>query len=127
MIFEQYSPKKVITYSRDEYKQSVMKSEYADKIDMSKVRFFIGDVRDKDRLYKAFDGGDYVTHAAMKQVPTCEYNPYTYQYKLSYAYFIQHNSYFKIIKYGEEKGKNYRSLTFSYIPALAEKNDILMK
>lgn len=76
MIFEKYNPKKVIIYSRDEYKQSVMKSEYADKIDMSKVRFFIGDVRDKERMYRAFSGVDYVIHAAaMKQVPTCEYNP----------------------------------------------------
>lgn len=76
MIFERYTPRKIIIYSRDEFKQSVMKSEYANKVDMSKVRFFIGDVRDKDRLYRAFDGVDYVIHAAaMKQVPTCEYNP----------------------------------------------------
>lgn len=76
MIFERYKPNKVIIYSRDEYKQSVMKDEYADKIDMSKVRFFIGDVRDKDRLFRAFENVDYVIHAAaMKQVPTCEYNP----------------------------------------------------
>ena len=77
MIFAKYEPKKVIIYSRDEFKQSVMKTEYAGKVDMSKVRFFIGDVRDKDRLYRAFEGVDYVIHAAaMKQVPTCEYNPF---------------------------------------------------
>ncbi len=77
MIFDRYTPKKVIIYSRDEFKQSVMKSEYANRVDMTKVRFFIGDVRDKDRLYRAFDGVDYVIHAAaMKQVPTCEYNPF---------------------------------------------------
>ncbi len=76
MVFQKYNPKKVIVYSRDEYKQSVMRVEYQDKVDMSKVRFFIGDVRDKERLYRAFDGVDYVIHAAaMKQVPTCEYNP----------------------------------------------------
>lgn len=76
MIFENYNPKKVIIYSRDEFKQSVMKDEYTGKIDMGQVRFFIGDVRDKDRLYRAFEGVDYVIHAAaMKQVPTCEYNP----------------------------------------------------
>ncbi len=76
MIFEKYDPKKVIIYSRDEYKQSVMQSAYQEKIDMSKVRFFIGDVRDKERLKRAFAGVDYVIHAAaMKQVPTCEYNP----------------------------------------------------
>lgn len=76
MIFANYNPRKVIIYSRDEYKQSVMRTEYADKVDMSKVRFFIGDVRDRERLYRAFEGVDYVIHAAaMKQVPTCEYNP----------------------------------------------------
>lgn len=77
MIFERFNPRKVIIYSRDEYKQSVIKSEFKDKVDMDKIRFFIGDVRDKDRLYRAFDGVDYVIHAAaMKQVPTCEYNPF---------------------------------------------------
>lgn len=77
MVFAKYNPKKVIIYSRDEFKQSVMKSEYQDKIDMSRVRFFIGDVREKDRLYRAFNNVDYVIHAAaMKQVPTCEYNPF---------------------------------------------------
>ena len=76
MIFARYNPKKVIIYSRDEYKQSVMKTDYKNRVDMSKVRFFIGDVRDKDRLYRAFEGVDYVIQAAaMKQVPTCEYNP----------------------------------------------------
>lgn len=76
MIFARYNPKKVIIYSRDEYKQSVMQTEYKHKVDMSKVRFFIGDVRDRERLYRAFEGVDYVIHAAaMKQVPTCEYNP----------------------------------------------------
>ena len=77
MIFERYQPKKVIIYSRDEFKQSMMKAEYQDKVDMNRVRFFIGDVRDKERLYRAFRGVDYVIHAAaMKQVPTCEYNPF---------------------------------------------------
>lgn len=77
MIFERYNPKKVIIYSRDEFKQSVMRTEFENKVDMSKVRFFIGDVRDKERLERAFYGVDYVIHAAaMKQVPTCEYNPF---------------------------------------------------
>ena len=77
MILERYNPHRIIIYSRDEFKQSLMKSEYAKKYDMSKVRFFIGDVRDKERLYRAFDHVDYVIHAAaMKQVPTCEYNPF---------------------------------------------------
>lgn len=77
MVLERYTPHRIIIYSRDEYKQSVMKMEYAKKYDMSRVRFFIGDVRDKDRLYRAFDHVDYVIHAAaMKQVPTCEYNPF---------------------------------------------------
>ncbi len=77
MIFKQYNPKKVIIYSRDEFKQSVLKMEYIKRYRMSQLRFFIGDVRDKERLYRAFEGVDYVVHAAaMKQVPTCEYNPF---------------------------------------------------
>lgn len=76
MVFQKYNPRKVIIYSRDEYKQSVMKTDFQDKVDMKRVRFFIGDVRDKERLMRAFHGVDYVVHAAaMKQVPTCEYNP----------------------------------------------------
>lgn len=76
MVFQRYNPKKVIIYSRDEFKQSVMRTDFANIVDMSKVRFFIGDVRDKERLKRAFRGVDYVIHAAaMKQVPTCEYNP----------------------------------------------------
>lgn len=77
MVFEHYSPKKVIIYSRDEFKQSLMQSDYKNNLNMDKVRFFIGDVRDRERLYRAFKGVDYVIHAAaMKQVPTCEYNPF---------------------------------------------------
>lgn len=79
MIFNKYDPKKIIIYSRDEFKQDMMKKEFAANFpDKSKkLRFFIGDVRDKDRLYRAFSGVDYVIHAAaMKQVPACEYNPF---------------------------------------------------
>lgn len=77
LIMERYNPHRVIIYSRDEFKQHLMKTKYQDKYDMSKVRFFIGDVRDKERLMRAFDHVDYVIHAAaMKQVPTCEYNPF---------------------------------------------------
>lgn len=77
MILDRYDPHRIIIYSRDEYKQSQMKAEYEKKYNLSKVRFFIGDVRDKDRLYRAFDRVDYVIHAAaMKQVTTCEYNPF---------------------------------------------------
>lgn len=76
-IFKKYTPNKLIIYSRDEFKQSEMQAFYKDKVDMSKVRFFIGDVRDRERLDRAFRGVDYVIHAAaMKQVPTCEYNPF---------------------------------------------------
>lgn len=77
MILDRYTPHRIIIYSRDEFKQSVMKAEYEKKYDMSRVRFFIGDVREKDRLYRAFDHVDYVIHAAaMKQIPICEYNPF---------------------------------------------------
>ena len=73
-ILEHYNPKKIIIYSRDEYKQFVMANKFKKYKDT--LRFFIGDVRDKDRLYRAFDGVDYVIHAAaLKQVPACEYNP----------------------------------------------------
>ncbi len=73
-----YDPKKIIIYSRDEFKQFIMqndfKKEFPDKF--SKLRFFIGDVRDKERLIRAMEGVDYVVHAAaLKQVPACEYNP----------------------------------------------------
>lgn len=75
-VLEHYEPKKIIIYSRDEYKQFLMQNEYKNHPQSSKLRFFIGDVRDKERLYRAFDGVDYVVHAAaLKQVPSCEYNP----------------------------------------------------
>lgn len=73
-VLKNYSPKKIIIYSRDEYKQFIMANKFRD--DKDQLRFFIGDVRDKDRLKRALNGVDYVIHAAaMKQVPTCEYNP----------------------------------------------------
>ena len=73
-VLNRYSPKKLIVYSRDEFKQFNMRSKLQ-KYD-NVMRYFIGDVRDKDRLKRAFDGVDYVIHAAaMKQVPACEYNP----------------------------------------------------
>ncbi|TFH00536.1 MAG: UDP-N-acetylglucosamine 4,6-dehydratase (inverting) [Calditrichales bacterium] len=74
-VFAQYNPKKIIIYSRDEYKQYVMRQTFKEYDD--RLRYFIGDVRDQERLYRAFDQVDYVIHAAaLKQVPTCEYNPF---------------------------------------------------
>ncbi len=73
-VLKHYHPKKIIIYSRDEYKQFVMQNELKEYD--SVMRYFIGDVRDKDRLKRAFEGVDYVIHAAaLKQVPACEYNP----------------------------------------------------
>ena len=73
-VLTHYDPKKIIIYSRDEYKQFVMANEMKEYA--SKLRFFIGDVRDEERLERAFEGVDYVIHAAaLKQVPACEYNP----------------------------------------------------
>lgn len=73
-VLEHYDPKKIIIYSRDEFKQFNMQNEFKEYA--SKLRFFIGDVRDKERLTRAFEGVDYVVHAAaLKQVPACEYNP----------------------------------------------------
>ena len=74
MALEKYDPERIIIYSRDEMKQWEMAKLFAgDK----RVRFFIGDVRDRDRLYRALDGVDHVVHAAAtKIVPTAEYNPF---------------------------------------------------
>lgn len=73
-VLENYDIRKLIIYSRDEFKQFQMANKFLKH--KGKLRFFIGDVRDKDRLYRAFDGVDYVVHAAaLKQVPACEYNP----------------------------------------------------
>ena len=74
MTLEKYNPKKIIIFSRDEMKQWEMAKLFKDD---PRVRFFIGDVRDRDRLYRALDGVDYVVHAAAtKIVPTAEYNPF---------------------------------------------------
>ena len=71
-LLKEYSPKKLIVYSRDELKQFEMQQEFND----SCMRYFIGDVRDKHRLKAAMREVDYVVHAAaLKQVPAAEYNP----------------------------------------------------
>ena len=73
-ILDHYNPQKIIIYSRDEYKQFLMQNEFREY--SSKLRYFIGDVRDVSRLERALNGVDYVIHAAaLKQVPACEYNP----------------------------------------------------
>lgn len=73
-ILDDYNPKKIIIYSRDEYKQFLMQKQFADHLD--KLRFFIGDVRDAQRFSRACDGVDIIIHAAaLKQVPAAEYNP----------------------------------------------------
>ncbi len=74
MTLKKYNPKKVIIFSRDEMKQWEMAKLFEND---SRIRFFIGDVRDRDRLYRALDGIDFVIHAAAaKIVPTAEYNPF---------------------------------------------------
>lgn len=73
-MLEHYQPKKLIIYSRDEFKQFVMDNDYKEHRDV--MRYFIGDVRDEARLCMAMKDVDYVIHAAaLKQVPACEYNP----------------------------------------------------
>ena len=73
-VLTHYQPKKIIVYSRDEFKQWVMADEFKEYA--GSLRFFIGDVRDLERLKRACDGVDYIVHAAaLKQVPACEYNP----------------------------------------------------
>ena len=74
MTLARYNPRKIIILSRDEMKQWEMAKLYGND---KRVRFFIGDVRDRERLYRAFRGVDYVVHAAAtKIVPTAEYNPF---------------------------------------------------
>jgi len=74
LTLQKYSPKKIIIFSRDEMKQWDMAKLFAGD---ERVRFFIGDVRDRERLYRALDGVDYVVHAAAtKIVTTAEYNPF---------------------------------------------------
>ena len=74
MTLKKYNPKRLVIFSRDEMKQWEMAKLYGDD---PRVRFFIGDVRDRERLYRALDGIDYVVHAAAtKIVPTAEYNPF---------------------------------------------------
>ena len=71
-LLERYTPNKIIIFSRDELKQFEMQQEFPQDC----MRFFIGDVRDRNRLVMAMRGVDYVIHAAaLKQVPTAEYNP----------------------------------------------------
>ena len=75
IVLGRYKPRKLIIFSRDEQKQFEMRRTFPPER-FSNVRFFIGDVRDKDRLRRAFDGVDIVVHAAaLKHVPTCEYDP----------------------------------------------------
>jgi UDP-N-acetylglucosamine 4,6-dehydratase/5-epimerase len=75
IVLTRYRPKKLIIFSRDELKQHEMARRFGDD-KFPNIRYFIGDVRDRDRLYRAFDGVDVVIHAAaLKQVPTAEYNP----------------------------------------------------
>ena len=76
IILKRYKPQKLIIFSRDELKQFEMAQIYSPE-KYPCMRYFIGDVRDKERLYRAFYGVDYIIHAAaLKQVPTAEYNPF---------------------------------------------------
>ncbi len=73
IVLRDHDPKKLVLYSRDELKQHEMCQRFPDK----RLRFLIGDVRDKERLSRAMTGVDFVVHAAaLKQVPACEYNPF---------------------------------------------------
>ncbi len=74
-VLTNHNPRRVAILSRDELKQSEMRANFTDK----RIRWFLGDIRDKDRLIRAFHGVDYVVHAAaLKQVDTAEYNPFEY-------------------------------------------------
>lgn len=76
IVLKKYKPRRLIIYSRDELKQYEMSQEFM-KEKYPCIRYFIGDVRDKERLHRAFQGIDYIIHAAaLKQVPAAEYNPF---------------------------------------------------
>jgi UDP-N-acetylglucosamine 4,6-dehydratase len=76
VLLHEYQPRKVVVFSRDEQKQHEMSQQFPEA-KYGAIRYFIGDVRDKDRLARAFRGIDVVIHAAaLKQVPACEYNPF---------------------------------------------------
>src|SRR5690242_5189987 len=76
MTLAKHNPRRLVIYSRDEMKQWDMAKRYAGD---DRVRFFVGDVRDRERLNRALDGIDYVVHAAaLKIVPTAEYNPFEF-------------------------------------------------
>ncbi len=77
MMMTKHHPKKLIIFSRDELKQHEMRQVWSDLSGEFPIRYFVGDVRDKERLYRALHGVDIVIHAAaLKQVPACEYNPF---------------------------------------------------
>ena len=76
LLHKHAKPRRIIVFSRDEYKQHVMAAKFAH---VEAMRFFLGDVRDEKRLRRAFEGVDYVIHAAaLKQVPAAEYNPFEF-------------------------------------------------
>src|SRR5512139_2323514 len=75
IVLEHYKPERLIIFSRDELKQFEMSQRFNVK-KYPCIRYFLGDVRDRDRLTRAFQGVDYVIHAAaLKQVPAAEYHP----------------------------------------------------
>jgi UDP-N-acetylglucosamine 4,6-dehydratase/5-epimerase len=77
LLLEHSAPRRIVIFSRDEYKQFVMAEKFRSQGHV--LRYFLGDVRDKDRLKRAFEGVDYVIHAAaLKQVPAAEYNPFEF-------------------------------------------------
>jgi len=76
IVLKEHNPKAIRIFSRGELKQQLMREQFQEFYNDEKLRFFIGDVRDKNRLYRAMNNVDIVVHAAaLKQVPTCEYNP----------------------------------------------------
>ena len=77
VVLKHYQPRKLIIFSRDELKQHEMRQIWDDAAPDARIRYFLGDVRDKERLHRAMYGVDVVVHAAaLKQVPACEYNPF---------------------------------------------------
>ena len=78
IVLKDHAPKKLIVFSRDELKQFEMYEDFNPK-KFPSIRYFLGDIRDRDRLYRALSDVDVVVHAAaLKQVPAAEYNPFEF-------------------------------------------------
>ena len=121
IILKNYLPKKLIIFSRDELKQYEMNQVFSEQ-KYPYLRYFIGDVRDKTRLRQAFRGVDYVIHAAaLKQIPTAEYNPFE-TIKTIYNERFGDASDFEFFIVGDVSEDQLKPLLETYVASIPTKN-----